>query len=487
MRLTLQRKFFIALAVMLLALMLMFVGLSRWSLQRGLGPYVAEIELSRLDWIVANAQAAYAREGSWHFLRSEPNAWRAMQMPGGVLRAPPGRPPPDMEPGRFGPPPPHRRDGPRGGPESLFGRLSLLDANGSTVLAGQAELAEDALQRPIEVNGKTVAWLALAPVQGLGTQADRAFAVQQSRFVIFTGLAGLLIALLISIAMARRWLVPVEQLVDAARKVADGRLGVTVPVQGRDEFAELASTFNAMSSRLSAMEESRRQWLSDVAHELRTPVAAMRAEIESVQDGVRAFDESTARRMHGQVMRLGKLVDALRLVMHDERSQAPTTSIEFSPLAVLSDTVGDMQALARQRDIELEGLDAIAALQRERAPRLQGDPSRLAQVFTNLVENSLRYTHPGGHLQLGAQVLAEQKRLLIVFEDSAPAPREADFERLFDRFFRGDASRSRELGGAGLGLAICKAIVQAHGGTITAMPSPLGGLRIELQLPIITP
>jgi len=131
----------------------------------------------------------------------------------------------------------------------------------------------------------------------------------------------------------------------------------------------------------------------------------------------------------------------------------------------------------------LEPLQALAAA----APTLtvRGDSSRLAQVFANLLENSLRYTDAGGRLRLQAAVDADGQQLRIVIEDSAPAPREADLPRLFDRFFRGEASRDRALGGSGLGLAICKAIVQAHGGSIAAAPSPLGGLRVTVALPLV--
>lgn len=499
-RLTLQRKFFIALALLLALLLALFVGLSRFGLQRGIGLYVAEIELSRLDWMVANLQRVYARDGNWESLRSNPRAWHEAQMPGGLLPVRGERPPPppggrpggpggvspqlDVLPDRFAPPPPPTRPGdPRATPDSIYRRLALVAANGTEVIAGNAALGPNAVRSPIQVDGRTVGYLALAPLQGLGSTADRAFIAQQSAFVVYTGLAGLVLALLISVGMARRWLQPVEQLVGAARAVADGRLDVAVPVRGNDELAELSRTFNTMAARLTAVEQSRRQWLSDVAHELRTPVAAMRGEIEAVQDGVRVFDDATARRMHGQVMRLGKLVDDLRLVMQEAYAPDTLAASRARPLDVLLECVQSVLARLEQRGIALEGLDDVQKLASQMQPLVRGEESRLAQVFGNLLENSLRYTDAGGKLRLHAGIDAD-RRLVITVEDSAPAPREADLPRLFDRFFRGEASRDRASGGSGLGLSICKAIVEAHGGSIAASASPLGGLRVTVALPL---
>lgn len=516
-RLTLQRKFFIALALLLAVLLALFVGLSRWGLQRGIGPYVAEIELSRLDWMVANLQRAYLRDGGWEKLRADPRAWHDAQMPGGSeppggQRRPPGpggprpprgngegRPPGgappgpgpgpgpqlDLLPGRFmPPPPPNRPDDPRATPDSIYSRLALVAPDGAEVIAGNRNLGGDAVRSPIQADGRTVGYLALAPVRGLGSTADRAFLAQQSAFVVYTGLAGLLLALVISAWVARRWLRPVARLAGAARAVAEGRLDVAVPVQGNDELADLSRTFNGMAAQLAAVERSRQQWLSDVAHELRTPVAAMRAEIEAVQDGVRRFDDATARRLHGQVMRLGQLVDDLRLATQQAYAPDAQGDCRANPLEVLLECVQAVRVRLEQQQLAVQGLEAVEALARQARPVVRGDGARLAQVFGNLLENSLRYTDAGGRLRLQASLVDD--RLSVTVEDSAPAPRPGDLPRLFDRFFRGEASRARASGGSGLGLSICKAIVQAQGGSIAAAVSELGGLRITVTWPVVT-
>ncbi|MCG2592334.1 ATP-binding protein [Ramlibacter sp. XY19] len=513
MRLTLQRKVFLALTLLLLLLLSLFVATSRLALQRGIGPYVAEIELSRLDWVAANLQQAYAKQGSWQFLKDDPQAWHAAQMLPGFPRngfgprrefagGPHGDGPPqrrgpderrgppllapqmDVLPQRYmPPPPPGALDDPRSGPITVYHRLALLAADGRTVLAGKADVdLEDLVRKPLAHDGRTIGYLALAPLQGVGTRADEAFVARQSTYLLGTGLIGLVVALLISLALARRWLASLQSLAGAARAVADGKLNVRVPVEGDDELAQLTETFNTMAARLGAVEESRQHWLADIAHELRTPIAAMRAEIEALQDGVRSFDAHTASRLHAQVMRLGKLVEDLRQVMDETHAGAEQAQAEVRPLAALLEAVDQMEPRLQQGRIAVEGLEGLRALADQRDPVVRGDPTRLAQVFANLLENTARYTQAGGRLVLHADV--EDKRLVITLDDTPPAPAAADLPRLFDRFFRGDASRDRATGGSGLGLSICRAIVEAHGGRIAAQPSPLGGLRITLELPL---
>jgi two-component system sensor histidine kinase BaeS len=503
MRLTLQRKFFLALALLILVLLAIFVASSRLSLQRGIGPYVAEVELSRLDWLVANLEQAYATEGSWDFVQRDPRAWHRLQLfniggggPNRVLppfdrdgsfgdRRPPRprgiQPQIDVLPPRLDPPPPpDALQYPRASADSVYTRMALLAADGTQVLAGHP-YSDRMLRKQINVHGHTVGYLALAPIEGLGTRADRAFVAQQSTFLLLTGAAGLLLALLISAVMARRWLQPVQRLADAARSIAGGRLevAVAVPVHGGDELAQLARTFNEMSAALASIERTRQQWLHDVAHELRTPVAAMRAEIEALQDGVRVYDGGTAQRLHGQVMRLGTLVEDLQRVMSPV--PATLTMEEVHPLHVLLEVADAMQPRLAQAQVRLEGIAPLQALSAAEDPVLRGDASRLGQVFMNLLENSARYTQAGGKVVLAARI--EASRLRIRVEDSAPVPAAQDLPRLFERFFRGEGSRSRATGGSGLGLAICRSIVQAHRGAIRADASALGGLMIEIELP----
>ena len=524
LHLTLHRKAFLALAALLVALLLIFAGFSRLGLQRGLGPYVAEIELGRMDWLAERLQAHYQQMGGWESLRSQPTLWGRLSHPAGGAAppgssgahgdAPPrrtspqadGAEPPPPPPPRFGlpadrspsdgrptpdgPPPPSHRSLPARHVDDIYPRLGLLDAQGSLV-AGTAPTPGSARLTLHGTDGQAIGQLALAPPQGVRSEADQAFLTQQLGFVVWTGLAGLALALLLSGWLARRWLAPVEALAAGARHIAQGQLQARVPVQGHDELAQLARTFNAMAEQLAGIEASRRQWLGDVAHELRTPLAAMRAEIEAVQDGVRTFDDKTALRLHRQVMRLIQLVGDLRASLDagdaTAAANAPLAFVPVHPLPLLAEAVASMLPRFDQARITLDttGLAPLAA--QVPAPVVQGDAQQLHQVFLNLLENSLRYTDPGGAVQLVARVAAAGTQLQLQWDDTAPGVPASELPRIFERLYRAESSRSRDHGGSGLGLAICRAIVRAHGGTLTAEASPLGGLRIVLTLPLLNP
>ncbi|MDQ0568561.1 two-component system sensor histidine kinase BaeS [Variovorax paradoxus] len=515
-RLTLSRKIFLALAALLIVLLLSFAGLSIVALQRGLGSYVAEIEIRRMDWLAQLLLKHYAANGDWKKLRDNDDAWHRLQMgrlaavldgannaeerklppwyenrePGGNGPENGSRPPPslpsaqlDLLPRRFGPPPPpwFFPDS-REAADSIYQRLGVIDAQGAHVVGAQVD-DEDAARLPLRHGRSVVGYLVLAPVQGLESEADRAFLARQSGVIALTGLCGLVFALLLSWLLARRWFRPIDELTQAAEDVARGRLSTRVAVQGSDELALLGKTFNDMAQRLDTVEASRRAWLADAAHELRTPLAAMRAEIEALQDGVRTFDERTALRLHRQVIRLGQLVDDLRSSMREPQSDLLSTTL--FPLSLLKEALDHTRDRFATRGITVDR-SAIDLVSAGAQPMIDGDAHRLHQVFMNLLENTLAYTDPGGQLRIGVIIDGawSGNSLTLHFDDSAPGVPETEMPRLFDRLFRGESSRSRELGGSGLGLSICRATIEAHGGSIDAEASELGGLRLTIKLPL---
>jgi two-component system sensor histidine kinase BaeS len=279
--------------------------------------------------------------------------------------------------------------------------------------------------------------------------------------------------------IARQLLGPIRDLTRGARQIAQGRFSERIPVRRDDELGELATDFNAMARMLAQEEESRRQWIADSSHELRTPIAVLRAEIEALQDAVRTADEPTLARLHRNVMQMGKLVDDLRQTLDRDDGQPDLDLVPLDPLPVLQEAAGEFRERFGAAGISL---DTSRIPGPGAAWRIRGDPDRLHQVFANLLENSLRYTDRGGRLELAVTTRGES--LCVTFDDSAPAPPETAMQHLFDRFFRAEPSRSRQHGGSGLGLAICRRIVLAHEGTITASRSPLGGLAIRIELPL---
>ncbi|WP_326542691.1 ATP-binding protein [Pseudorhodoferax sp.] len=487
-RLTLHAKVFAALTALLAVLLLAFAAFSRIGLQQGLGPYVAEIELARMDGLAQRLAQHYRQNGGWAALKAQPALWQELRRPefGGMPRR--GEPPPqELRPDFAGgrPPPawPPRAPPDDAPPDSPDRRLGLRDAQGRSV-AGIETRSPDAALRPVLLDGAQIGTLVLEPARVQDGAADRALLRRHLGFVAATGLAGLALALLLSWWLTRRWLAPVHALAEGARAVAQGQLSARVPVAGEAELARLAVSFNDMAQRLEQLDGSRRDWLADVAHELRTPLAAMRAEIEALQDGIRRFDDKAALRLHRQVMRLTQLVDDLRTSL--ETPRAPGLGhVPVHPLALLAEALATVQDRFAQAGLSIEAAALLAAARAEHQPTVAADPRHLHQVFMNLLENSLRYTDAGGRLRVRHALAQEAGRrwLELRFEDTAPGVPAAERERLFERLYRGDASRDRAHGGSGLGLAICRNLVQAHGGRIDAEDTPLGGLGIVLRLP----
>jgi len=214
--------------------------------------------------------------------------------------------------------------------------------------------------------------------------------------------------------------------------------------------------------------------MADVSHELRTPIAVLRAGLEALEDGVRPLTREALASLHGEVTALGKLVEDLyQLSLADVG--ALTYRKERSDVAdALEQAAEPFAARYAERRLCLEK-------QIPRGLMVLADVDRLSQAFRNLLENSARYTDAGGRVRVAAR--REGGRIAIDFEDSAPGVPGDALPRLFERFYRVEASRSRANGGAGLGLAIVRSVVEAHGGTIEAGASPLGGLRVTISLP----
>jgi len=220
----------------------------------------------------------------------------------------------------------------------------------------------------------------------------------------------------------------------------------------------------------------RRDFIADISHELRTPLGVLNGELEAVEDGVRPLDAATVGSLHAEVHTLNKLVSDLY-----DLSLSDAGALTYRKADV--DVAELLQATAdRLRDrFASRGLALSATLPRK-AAMVFGDERRLQQLIDNLCENSLRYTDAGGRLEIVLQ--ADASRVTLAFSDTAPGVPDDALPRLFERFFRVDPSRNRAHGGAGLGLAICRNIAIAHDGTLSVAPSPLGGLRLVLTLPL---
>ena len=501
-------RLFLAFAALSALALLGFAAWQQLRFRSGFLSYLDEVAVQRIEPARARLVAAYTTHGNWEFLRDDPEqfgelleigpgAWRARGR-GAALEpppddAPPWPPPRDPPPGivGFDPERPMSERGvadrnerwPRGpdpnggtprplGPPDLMPRLQLVDAAGAPVV-GRAPSA-DALELPLTVDGKPIGTLRLARLTRINTALDLAFSQAQRQDALLVGATILIVALALAFALARWLLAPVRELAAATRALAGGDFARRVTTPRSDELGALAGDFNRLAATLEQNREARRQWGADLAHELRTPLAILRGEIQALQDGVRAPTQPALDSLQAECERLGALIDDLyQLSLAD----AGALDYRFEALdlaALLREVLAAQQPALAAAGITLE--PALAPVE-----SVRGDVRRLAQLVDNLLVNSLRYTDAPGRVRVE---LAEIGRVaLLTIDDTPPGVPAVALPHLFERLYRVDASRSRAAGGAGLGLSICRAIVDAHGGTIAAQSSPLGGLRIVVALP----
>jgi two-component system sensor histidine kinase BaeS len=329
---------------------------------------------------------------------------------------------------------------------------------------------------PILVDGQTVGYVTIAPRRQLSNPADQNFAREQERSIYLIAAVALIFAALISAVLARQLTRPIRALASGARSITAGRYETRIPAAHGDELGDLAGDFNQLAETLEKNRLSRHRWVADIAHELRTPLAILRGELDAIEDGVRSFDATTRRSLQAEVARLTKLVGNLHdLSVYDEG--VLDYQSECVDIGALLGVVLE-NAENRLRDA---GIELTRQLPNE-IVNVLADATRLEQLFTNLLENTVRYTDSPGSLHVVCAV--DSNMVDLKFADSAPGVPHRSLGQLFDRLFRVSTSRSRESGGSGLGLSICKAIVDAHGGTIQAMNSDAGGLLIRVRLPL---
>jgi len=310
-------------------------------------------------------------------------------------------------------------------------------------------------------------------------------------------IAGLVLAsglLLLAVFFAQRLNRPLRDITRAAQRLSGGELDVQVRRAPIRELDELAQAFNAMARSLEQADKQRRQMTADIAHELRTPLTIIKGRLEGLQDGVYSPTADEVDRLLGETALLERLIEDLRLLALAEAGQLPLYREPLDPLDLLESARSAFAGQAEAQGVALH-IEAAGDL-----PQIDADPQRMAQVLANLVANALRYTPEGGSITLDAttdhrppntnqvgehSVVGRQSSVVtLTVSDTGRGIAPEDLPHVFDRFYRADRSRTRGSGGAGLGLAITRQIVAAHGGLIWA-ESELGyGTTISIALPV---
>ncbi len=313
----------------------------------------------------------------------------------------------------------------------------------------------------------------------LGRHLDDAFAAAAGIALGIGAAVAAVTAVAVSLLITRRLSRPLRDLSGAAAAVAAGDYTARIRAPGvGPELDTLAGAFNTMAAGLAATETTRRRLLADAAHELRTPLATLDAYLEGLADGIRAPGQDTWDIMAAQTARLRRLADDIALVSRAEEGRLPLHKAAVSPGGLVTAVV----------DAARPGYDAKGVHLTARAggglPDISADPDRIGQVLAGLLANALRHTPPGGTVCAAAEALPDGKAVRVTVTDNGDGIAAEHLPHVFERFYRADTARDQAHGGSGIGLTIARALITAHGGTLTAASAgPGSGARFTITLP----
>jgi signal transduction histidine kinase len=285
-----------------------------------------------------------------------------------------------------------------------------------------------------------------------------------NRSLLWAGLLAGTAALLVTFALSRRILGPIEALTNVVQKMERGALTERVHVQSNDEIGDLARAFNALADGLARTEQLRRNMVSDIAHELRTPLTNLRCQLEALQDGLVAPSANVFTSLHEEAMLLKRLIDDLQELALAEAGQLRLECVPMNVAEIIEQVASAFAAQAAETGIALHA-DMPPDL-----PAIYADPERVGQILRNLLTNALAHTPPSGRIIISARAADKQVELRVTDTGAGIAPEH--LPNLFERFYRADDSRARSTGGAGLGLAIVKQLVEAQGGRVWVESQP---------------
>jgi signal transduction histidine kinase len=365
--------------------------------------------------------------------------------------------------------------------------FGLADAKGM-VLVGLEELfptgsnlTQEQLESgvPILVEGERVGTLlSLRSISYSGIEQN--FLDQINRGLLWTLLAAVLAVSLLSLVVSGSFTRPIKALTTASRNLAEGKRRQLVEVNSGDELGELGTSFNRMSQEIENAERLRKQMTADIAHDLRTPLTVIGGYVEAARDGDLELTPERLDVLGLEVNRLNRLVSDLRTLSQSDSGELLISREAVDPAGLLTKISEVFRLQAAQKGISLSVGSA------ENLPILYGDEGRLMQVLENLVANALRHTPTGGQISLGVSEAKANHALLFTVTDSGEGIPLEEIPLIFERFHRVDKSRHADSNQSGLGLAIARAIVEAHGGKIWAESEPGVGATISFEIPLLS-
>jgi len=327
---------------------------------------------------------------------------------------------------------------------------------------------------PVQAEGQTVGLVAVAPLLRRDAP-ELTFLQSTTRAVLIVALGIGVVAVGVAGFIARQITAPLRRLVEAANRVALGDFTARVPASGEDELGRVSAAFNRMAVALEHQQRLRRQLMNDIAHELRTPLSVIQAQVEALLDGIFPPDRENLEPIYEQTVLLSRLVNDLRELALAEAGELQMVRTPLDLASLVRRTVESARSKASQKGVELR-VDVPSM-----PMTAEGDAQRLEQVLLNLLDNAIRHTPAGGDITVRAW--EEDGRFVVQVRDTGPGIPPEALPHIFERFWRGDRARSRVTGGSGLGLAIARQWVELHGGRIWAENAPDGGAVFTFTLP----
>ena len=353
----------------------------------------------------------------------------------------------------------------------LSSRLSLYDEKHQFIVGEPA--TDQIAYRPILVDQKVVGYLGLKPVLDQDDASSINFFSNQKRYLLLVYALTVLSSLVAALLMATYFKKPIQRLLNATLELTRGNYQHQVMIKRNDELGDLSNQLNHLADILHQHEESRRQWVADTSHELKTPLAVLQAQIEAMQDGIRKATPEHLSAMMRQISSLKKLTQDLADLAQADAQQLKCYFAEVNPWDVVLQEVENFKSTFDQNQLEVNlfGKGTVLSL----------DLDRFKQIIVNLLGNCVRYTEQGGKIQIHTQ--QNEQQWIMYVDDSPFGVSDEQLAHLGERFYRVDDSRTRSTGGTGLGLALSCKLAQALGGSLTFDHSPLGGLRCVLTFP----
>jgi len=497
-------KLFFAFFITNLTLVGVMLTLIAVNLSSGFNDFVRSTETQHLSDTKQQLISLYQQNNNWQPIIDNVQVWRDIVDPQSKRPPPPPKPRAD-EPRRYDPKrnntdgkkpktkPEHRAE-PRPEPRNVQQfvkpspsdflqtgkRLSLYNKN-KTVIVGKRYLEDNEISESILVNGVVIGWLGLKPSSFDESSPASEFLSQQYKSYYLIALATILLAFIMALIFSKHLIAPIKMLIGGTNKLIKGDYKNRINKTTHDELGKLSDNVNVLADTLEKNQKNRFQWMSDTSHELRTPLTVLRAQLIAIQDGIFIADEKRVQLFINEIDNLSHLVNDLYQLSSSDAGGLTYQKERVNPIELLVQVIENFSAKFKHNTLTID-YPSLERLVENKHCNLLADNERLRQLFINLLENSCRYTQAPGRLIISAH--CDKNFVDILIEDSAPGVARDVQDKLFERFYRVEQSRNRSHGGSGLGLSLCKQIVEAHQGTITALDSSIGGLSIKISLPV---